>query len=62
MLQVMADTYPNIVEMVRAITHDEASVVGVGCDDQAEFEFSLDLMLEGLERLRLAAAQARLSE
>jgi hypothetical protein len=24
----------------------------MGCDDQFEFEFALDLMLEGLERLR----------
>jgi hypothetical protein len=37
---------------VAAITHDQASVVGVGCDDQFEFEFALDLMLDGLERLR----------
>ena len=28
------------------------SVVGPGCDDQFEFEFALDLMLDGLERLR----------
>ena len=28
------------------------SVVGLGCDDQFEFEFALDLMLDGLERLR----------
>jgi hypothetical protein len=26
-------------------------VVG-GCDDQLEFEFALDLMLDGLERLK----------
>jgi Tetracyclin repressor-like, C-terminal domain len=36
--------------MVAAITHDDASVVGRGCDDQ--FEFALELMLDGLERLR----------
>ena len=35
-----------------AVTHDDASVVGPGCDDQFEFEFALDLMLDGLERLR----------
>jgi AcrR family transcriptional regulator len=50
--QWMAETYPNITEMVAAISHDDASVVGMGCDDQFEFEFALDLMLEGLERLR----------
>ena len=28
------------------------SAVGAGCDDQFEFEFALDLMLDGLERLK----------
>lgn len=32
--------------------HDADSVVGGGCDDQYEFEFALDLMLDGFERLR----------
>jgi AcrR family transcriptional regulator len=50
MLRELADRYPSITELVTAITHDEASVVGQGCDDQ--FEFALDLMLDGLERLR----------
>jgi AcrR family transcriptional regulator len=52
MLQQMAGRYPYIGEMVMAITHDQTSVVGQGCDDQFEFEFALDLMLDGLERLR----------
>ena len=26
-------------------------MVGRGCDDQFEFEFALDLMLDGIERL-----------
>jgi AcrR family transcriptional regulator len=47
-----AAAYPHISEMVAAIIHDEESVVGSGCDDQFEFEFALDLMLEGLDRLR----------
>jgi AcrR family transcriptional regulator len=55
MLQEMAKGYPHITEMVMAITHDDESVVGTGCDDQFEFEFALDLMLDGLERLRDAA-------
>jgi hypothetical protein len=38
--------------MVRTVYHDEASVVGRGCDDQFEFEFALDLLLDGLERRR----------
>jgi hypothetical protein len=50
MLHQFAGPYPHITELVTAITHDDASVVGQGCDDQ--FEFALDLMLDGLERLR----------
>src|SRR6266508_2538291 len=52
MVQQMAGKFPHITELVMAIAHDEASVVGQGCDDQFEFEFALDLMLDGLERLR----------
>jgi hypothetical protein len=51
MLRELA-AYPNITELVMVVTHDEGSVVGQGCDDQFEFEFALDLMLDGLERLR----------
>jgi AcrR family transcriptional regulator len=55
----MADAYPNIAALVGeisggAIVHDEGSTVGGGCDDQFEFEFALDLLLDGLERLRSA--------
>jgi AcrR family transcriptional regulator len=52
MLREFAGKYPYITELVTAITHDEESVVGQGCDDQFEFEFALDLMLDGLGRLR----------
>jgi AcrR family transcriptional regulator len=48
----MADTYPYIFEIFTAISHDDASTVGPGCDDQFEFEFALDLLLGGLERLK----------
>jgi hypothetical protein len=51
----MAERYPHITEMVAAISHDEESVVGSGCDDQFEFEFALDLTLDGLDRLRPTA-------
>ncbi|HEV2895586.1 MAG TPA: TetR/AcrR family transcriptional regulator C-terminal domain-containing protein [Actinomycetota bacterium] len=51
-LRELAGTFPHITELVVAITHDQASVVGVGCDDQFEFEFALDLLLDGLARLR----------
>jgi AcrR family transcriptional regulator len=52
MMKQMAAEYPNLSLIVDQITHDEASVVGAGCDDQVEFEFSLDLILDGLERLK----------
>ena len=52
MIEAMAATYPSIYELYLAVSHDDASVVGPGCDDQFEFEFSLDLMLDGIERLK----------
>ncbi|HYZ12403.1 MAG TPA: TetR/AcrR family transcriptional regulator C-terminal domain-containing protein [Actinomycetota bacterium] len=53
----MAEAYPNIATLVGAVSggeieHEEESIVGGGCDDQFEFEFALDLILDGLERLR----------
>jgi AcrR family transcriptional regulator len=53
LVRQMEGRYPHIAEMVRAIHHDAASVVGQGCDDQFEFEFALDLLLDGLDRLRV---------
>ena len=52
----MAGDFPNLSEMLLQISHDEATIVGSGCDDQFEFVFALDLILDGLERLRDAAA------
>ena len=50
-LDQIAQQYPHIAVIVARAAHDEASVVGSGCDDQFEFEFSLDLLLDGFERL-----------
>jgi AcrR family transcriptional regulator len=47
----IAERFPHIAELAMAVAHDEESVVGSGCDDQFEFEFALDLTLDGLERL-----------
>jgi AcrR family transcriptional regulator len=52
MFGAMADTYPYIFEIYTTISHDDRSIVGAGCDDQFEFEFALDLMLDGLEQLK----------
>jgi AcrR family transcriptional regulator len=47
----MATRYPYSHELAMAIAHDQTSVVGGGCDDQFEFEFALDSLLDGFERL-----------
>jgi hypothetical protein len=51
--------YTHITEVVTTIIHDEQTVVGSGCDDQAEFEFALDLILDGLDRHHRRERRAR---
>ncbi len=48
----MADQLPHIAGMVQEIAHDDPDSTLGWCDDQTEFEFALDLILDGLERLR----------
>ena|SRR2546430_7289594 len=56
MMEQMADRYPNIVGMLAdGVHHDPDGTLGF-CDDQFEFEFALDLILEGLERRRAAGS------
>jgi AcrR family transcriptional regulator len=50
-LQAMAQRYPNVLAIATTARHRSESVVGYGCDDQFEFEFALDLMLDGFARL-----------
>ena len=50
-LQAMAQRYPNVLAIATTARHRSDSVVGYGCDDQFEFEFALDLMLDGFARL-----------
>jgi len=52
MVLEMAQRYPYVAEIAMAATHVGESVVGQGCDDQFEFEFALDLLLDGFERLQ----------
>ena len=52
MWTALAGTYPSIYELFLTVNHDDGSVVGPGCDDQFEFEFALDLLLDGIERLK----------
>ena len=51
LLRQMGERYPNVLAIATSTVHDGASAVGHGCDDQFEFEFALDLMLDGFERL-----------
>lgn len=52
LVRQMKGRYPHAAELAQAVYHDDATVVGQGCDDQFEFEFALDLLLDGLDRLR----------
>lgn len=52
MLEQMADQLPNLVGMMMEISHDDPDSTIGWCDDKVEFEFALDLILDGLERLR----------
>jgi AcrR family transcriptional regulator len=51
MIQQMSAHYPHLADLLKIVNHDDDSTIG-GCDDQFEFEFGLDLILDGLERLR----------
>jgi AcrR family transcriptional regulator len=48
----LALMFPNIAAIATVAVHDDGTVVGPGCDDAFEFEFSLDLVLDGFELLR----------
>jgi AcrR family transcriptional regulator len=52
-VRAMSGTYPHLATVAARADHDEGSVVGPGCDDQFEFEFTLDLLLDGIDALRL---------
>jgi AcrR family transcriptional regulator len=52
MVQQIAAHFPTLGELVKVVYHDTGSTLGSGCDDQFEFEFGLDLILDGLERMR----------
>jgi AcrR family transcriptional regulator len=51
--RAMAELYPHVAELALAASHDGG--LG-GCDDDAEFGFALDVLLDGIERRRLAEA------
>ncbi|MFC7246230.1 TetR/AcrR family transcriptional regulator [Catellatospora aurea] len=48
----MAGRLPHLVGMLAEVMHDDPDSTIGWCDDQAEFEFGLDLLLDGLDRRR----------
>jgi AcrR family transcriptional regulator len=48
----IAEALPHLTAMMAAEAHDVADPTLGWCDSQIEFEFTLDLLLDGLERLR----------
>lgn len=51
MFAQLAQRYPNIVSIATATPHNTDSIIGHGCDDQFEFEFALDILLDGFDKL-----------
>jgi AcrR family transcriptional regulator len=48
--RAMIDRLPNLAAMLAAVAHDEPGSTLGWCDDQTEFEFALDIVLDGLRR------------
>ena len=56
-LEQLAGLAPNLAAMLAEVAHDDPDSTLGWCDDQTEFEFGLDLLLEGIERRRAAEAR-----
>jgi AcrR family transcriptional regulator len=48
----LARQFPHLAGMLMDVAHDDPDSTLGWCDDQTEFEFGLDLILDGLDRLR----------
>jgi len=48
----LAAAVPSLVAMLSEVAHDDPGSTLGWCDDQTEFEFGLDLLLDGLDRRR----------
>lgn len=51
-MEEMARQFPHLAGMLAEIAHDDPDSTLGWCDDQTEFEFGLDLILDGLDRMR----------
>jgi len=52
LIEQAAAEFPNIAAVMEEIQHQNDTIVGSGCDDDVEFGFALDIILDGLERKR----------
>lgn len=52
MFEEMADQLPYLMGMMMEVAHEDPDTTLGWCDDQTEFEFGLDLLLDGLDRIR----------
>jgi AcrR family transcriptional regulator len=50
LLKKMASQLPYIMDMLGEVAHDDPDGTIGWCDDQSEFTFAVDLLLDGLER------------
>ena len=57
-LAQMAAMVPHLAEMLSVVRHDDPDSTLGWCDDQFEFEFGLDLILDGIERAAVRALTA----
>jgi AcrR family transcriptional regulator len=60
LMTMLSEAYPNVAAIAAQASHDDSTVVGTqgGCDDQYEFEFGLDLLLEALDQRRRNSPRA----
>jgi AcrR family transcriptional regulator len=53
--EAMADQIPHLVAMLMEVAHDDPDSTLGWCDDQFEFEFGIDAILDSLDRMRETA-------
>jgi AcrR family transcriptional regulator len=56
-LAAMSAAFPHLTAMMASAMHDSPDTTIGWCDDQTEFEFGLDVLLDGLERRRAREAK-----
>jgi AcrR family transcriptional regulator len=56
-MAMLAPELPNLMSMLAEVAHDDPDSTLGWCDDQSEFEFGLDVLLDGLERRRSGATK-----